>query len=122
MSQPVHGGAGAAPNGVGPDIPLGGPSTRRGTELFLLAFAAVLVTAALVLVEANQEQSLTVQIVYYGVAYLALFGAAHIAVRCWAPYADPLILPLVALLNGLGLVMIHRLDPAGAVRGTQTGR
>ena len=45
-------------------------------------------------------------------AYLALFGGAHLAVRRFAPYADPLLLPVVALLNGLGLVMIHRLDLA----------
>jgi cell division protein FtsW (lipid II flippase) len=122
MSQPVPGGAGAAPPGGGAlGIMPGGPSTRRGTELFLLAFAAVIVTAALVLVEANQEQSLTMQVVYYGLAYLALFGAAHFAVRRWAPYADPLILPCVALLNGLGLVMIHRIDLASAEKALQAG-
>jgi cell division protein FtsW (lipid II flippase) len=124
MSQPVPGGAGA-PGGGGPFIPPGGPvnvpPTRRGTELVLLAFAAVLVTAALVLVEANQEQSLTMQVVYYGLAYLALFGAAHFAVRRWAPYADPLILPCVALLNGLGLVMIHRLDLAAQEKAALGG-
>src|ERR1700742_2047132 len=119
MAQPVSGGAGAASTGA-PGAPVGGPSTRRGTELFLLAFAAVLVTAALVLVEANQEQSLTMQVVYYGVAYLALFGVAHFAVRKWAPYADPLILPCVALLNGLGLVMIYRIDLAKAEAALQT--
>jgi len=119
MSQPV--GTGAAPGGSGPVVPPGAAPTRRGTELFLLAFAAVLTTAALVLVEANQEQSLTMQVVYYGLAYLALFGAAHYAVRRWAPYADPLILPCVAVLNGLGLVMIHRLDLAGAEKMAQGG-
>jgi cell division protein FtsW (lipid II flippase) len=119
MSAPV--GAGVAPGAGGPAASMGGPSTRRGTELFLLAFAAVLVTAALVLVEANQEQSLTMQVVYYGLAYLALFGSAHYAVRRWAPYADPLILPCVALLNGLGLVMIHRLDLAGQEKMAQGG-
>jgi cell division protein FtsW (lipid II flippase) len=108
MSQPVLDGAGAATGGSGPR----NPPTRRGTELLLLAFVAVLVTIALVLVEANQEQQLTMQIVYYGGAYLALFGAAHFAVRRWAPYADPLILPMVALLNGIGLVVIHRIDLA----------
>lgn len=120
MSQPVGTGAAATPQG-GSVVSAGGTLTRRGTELFLLAFATVIVTAALVLVEANQEQTLTMQVVYYGVAYLALFAGAHFAVRRWAPYADPLLLPCVALLNGLGLVMIHRLDLAGEQRMAQGG-
>lgn len=86
--------------------------TRRGTELVMLAFAAGIVTLALILVELNQERSLSLRILWLGLAYLALFGAAHLAVRRWAPYADPAILPCVALLNGLGLVVIHRIDLA----------
>lgn len=93
--------------------------TRRGTELSMLAFAAGLVTAALMLVEANQDEKLSLRILWYGLAYLALFGIAHTAVRKWAPYADPLILPCVALLNGIGLVMIYRLDLAGAEAALQ---
>lgn len=86
--------------------------TGRGIELVLLAFAAIIVTGALALVEANQEQELTRSLLWVGLAYLALFAGAHLAVRRFAPFADPLILPTVALLNGLGLVMIHRLDLA----------
>ncbi len=85
---------------------------RRNAELFLLGFAAVITTVALLLVEANQEQGLHWDLAQYAVAYLALFLGAHLAVRRFAPYADPLLLPVVALLNGLGLVMIHRLDLA----------
>jgi cell division protein FtsW (lipid II flippase) len=106
--------------GAAPATPAPLP-TGRGIELVLLAFAAVLVTGALGLVEANQEQQLTQALLWIGLAYLALFTVAHFAVRKLAPYADPLILPSVALLNGLGLVMIHRLDLAGAVKAATAG-
>jgi cell division protein FtsW (lipid II flippase) len=93
----------------------------RAIELVLLAFASVLTTGALVLVEANQEQELTRMLLYLGAAYLGLLTVAHLAVRKLAPYADPLILPCAALLNGLGLVMIHRIDLARADRAAQLG-
>lgn len=96
--------------------------TGRGLELVLLALAAVIVTSALVLVEANQEEELTRALIYVGAAYLGLFTIAHFAVRKMAPYADPLMLPCVALLNGLGLVMIHRLDLAAMDRAVALGR
>jgi cell division protein FtsW (lipid II flippase) len=48
----------------------------------------------------------------YGLGLGALFLVAHLAVRRLAPYADPVLLPAAALLNGVGLVLIHRLDLA----------
>lgn len=44
----------------------------------------------------------------------ALAGVAHLAVRRFARYADPLILPLAVLLSGLGIVLLHRLDASYA--------
>ncbi|MDT7708505.1 MAG: hypothetical protein QOG20_4112 [Pseudonocardiales bacterium] len=96
-------------------------SAQRGIELVLLVFAAAVVTLALVLTEADQSQTLSLQLLYLGLGYLGLFGGAHLVVRRFAPSADPLILPIVALLNGLGLVMIHRLDLAAAVQAVQQG-
>ncbi|MDT5013836.1 MAG: hypothetical protein QOH57_5453 [Mycobacterium sp.] len=97
--------------------------TRRNAELLLLGFAALITFVALLIVEANQEQGFGWDLAKYMLAYIALFGAAHMAVRQFAPYADPLLLPVVAVLNGLGLVMIHRLDLANGeiVPGSERG-
>ncbi|AKN15673.1 cell-division protein [Mycobacterium haemophilum DSM 44634] len=84
--------------------------TRRNAELLLLGFAAVITVAALAIVEANQERGVRWDLAGYGLIFWSLFASAHLAVRRFAPYTDPLLLPIVALLNGLGLVMIHRLD------------
>jgi len=121
MASPAQGAVGSPAAGQGAAAESTTP-TRRGTELWLLGFAAALVTGALMLVEANQEQTLTFRIVWYGLAFLALFGVAHVAVRRFAPYADPLILPCVAVLNGLGLVIIYRIDLALSERAIQAGR
>ncbi|AQA03021.1 cell division protein FtsW [Mycobacterium sp. MS1601] len=104
-----------SPVAVTPPLP-----NRRNAELLLLCFATVITAVALLIVEANQEQGLSLDLISYTVAYLALFAGAHLAIRRFAPYADPLLLPVVALLNGLGLVMIHRLDLAiGAAEVSQ---
>ena len=84
--------------------------TRRNSELGLLCFATLITGIALLIVEANQEQGLSWDLLSYTFVFLTLFVCAHLAIRRFAPYADPLLLPVVALLNGLGLVLIHRLD------------
>ncbi|MBL1073264.1 FtsW/RodA/SpoVE family cell cycle protein [Nocardia sp. 2] len=114
MSAPAPPSAGSFPSPPGGFAPAPPPTTRRNVELMLLALAAVITTVSLILVEASQEQSITLDIAKLGLSYLALFGVAHLAVRRFAPFADPLLLPIVALLNGLGLVLIHRLDLAEA--------
>lgn len=94
-----------SPVSVAPVVP-----TRRNSELALLCFATLIVGVALLIVEANQERGLSWDLLTYTVAFLVLFVCAHLAIRRFAPFADPLLLPVVALLNGLGLVLIHRLD------------
>jgi cell division protein FtsW (lipid II flippase) len=57
-------------------------------------------------------------------AVVTLFG--HLAMRRWAPYADPLLLPLATMINGIGVVFIYRLSQVGKYGnpgnpGTKTG-
>jgi cell division protein FtsW (lipid II flippase) len=89
------------------------PPKRRGTELALLGFAALITITAQCIVDITLTGSLRPQMAEFGIWIILLWGGAHLAVRRWAPYADPLMLPAVALLVGLGLAMIHRLDLAG---------
>ena len=85
---------------------------RRGAELFLLLLALVVGIGAYVAVGLGVEGVVPTDVMGYGGWLAALVVAAHVAVRILAPYADPVLLPLVAALNGLGLAVIHRLDVA----------
>ena len=57
---------------------------------------------------------------WMGLAGLAL--VVHLVLRRVAKAADPLLLPIVVLLNGLGLVMIERLDAEAATKARAVGR
>ncbi|MFI0238410.1 FtsW/RodA/SpoVE family cell cycle protein [Streptomyces sp. NPDC016845] len=88
---------------------IGAPS-RRNTELALLAFAVVIPVFAYANVGLAIDGELPAGLLGYGLGLGLLAGVAHIVVRKFAAYADPLLLPLATLLNGLGLVVIWRLD------------
>ena len=86
------------------------PPTRRNTELMLLVFAVVVVVLAEGAVEGARDGRLSYRLVGYGAVPLLAGTIAHLIIRKVAAYADPFLLPCAVLLNGLGLVMIHRLD------------
>jgi cell division protein FtsW (lipid II flippase) len=86
------------------------PRTRRSVELAMLLFAVLIALAAYADVGLTRSHRLPPDVLTYGLGLGALVIVAHLAVRKFAPYADPLLLPCAALLNGLGLVLIHRLD------------
>jgi cell division protein FtsW (lipid II flippase) len=104
---------------VDPDHPLVPAARgRRRTELIMLVFAFVLVAFAF----ANVSYTLKGRLPSSLAEYLAAFGVitviGHLAVRRLAPWADPLLLPLAALLNGLGIVMTYRLAQQGSLLST----
>ncbi|MFI8517487.1 FtsW/RodA/SpoVE family cell cycle protein [Streptomyces sp. NPDC085481] len=84
--------------------------SRRNTELALLAFAVVIPVFAYLNVGLAIDGKVPPGMLGYGLGLGLLAGVAHLVVRKFAPYADPLLLPLGTLLNGLGLVLIWRLD------------
>jgi cell division protein FtsW (lipid II flippase) len=98
------------------------PPRRRGTELALLGFAVVLTVVAQCIVDITITGSLSPEIATFSLWIAALWTVAHVAVRRFAPWADPLLLPAVALLVGLGLAVIHRLDLAAEQIDSQVTR
>jgi cell division protein FtsW (lipid II flippase) len=86
--------------------------SRRGAELFLLVLALAVGIGAYVAVGVGVEGEVPADVIGYGGWLVALSLGAHVVVRVTAPYADPVLLPLVVALNGLGLAVIHRLDLA----------
>ncbi len=85
---------------------------RRGAELFLLVLALAVGVGAYAAVGLGVDDEVPADIVGYGSWLAALMVGAHVVVRFVAPYADPVLLPVVAALNGLGLAVIHRIDLA----------
>ncbi|MFF9507155.1 FtsW/RodA/SpoVE family cell cycle protein [Streptomyces sp. NPDC014724] len=84
--------------------------SRRNTELGLMVFAIAISVFAYANVGLAMDGKLPSGMFGYGGGLILLGGVAHLVVRKFAPYADPLLLPLATLLNGLGLVLIWRLD------------
>ncbi|MFH9969153.1 FtsW/RodA/SpoVE family cell cycle protein [Streptomyces mirabilis] len=87
-----------------------GTPSRRNTELALLVFAVLIPVFAYANVGLAIDEKVPAGLLGYGLGLGLIAGIAHLGVRKFAPYADPLLLPLATLLNGLGLVMIWRLD------------
>ena len=85
---------------------------RRRTELGLIVVAVLITAGAYALAGLGRDAEIPANIGPFLGIVLALFVTAHIAVRRLAPNADGILLPLAALLNGIGYVFIVRLDEA----------
>jgi cell division protein FtsW (lipid II flippase) len=83
---------------------------RRGVELTLIVLAVLLSVYGYCAVGLARTGAVPPGAAGYGAGLGVLALLAHVAVRLRAPCADPLLLPIGVLLNGLGLVLIYRLD------------
>lgn len=88
------------------------PLKLRNLELALLLLAWTINLGALALVELGALGTVEPTIILIGLGLSALTLAVHIAMRFVASQADPFILPVATVLNGIGLAGIYRVDVA----------
>ncbi len=95
---------------------------RRRTELGLLLLSTLISTALYILLlsstgSVSGSGPLPVRsIALFAAVVLVLSLMAHVVNRILAPDSSPVFLPMIALLSGIGYVMIDRLDPHEAAQ------
>jgi cell division protein FtsW (lipid II flippase) len=87
-------------------------AARRTTELGLLVLGTMFVVGAYLLATLPDDSPIPTAVGPLLGVTVGLPLVMHLAVRRLAPQADGMLLPLAALLNGLGYVFIVRLDEA----------
>ncbi|GHF55100.1 cell division protein FtsW [Streptomyces mashuensis] len=85
---------------------------RRRGEAVLLVLAVLISCFGYVSTGLAGAGQVPDGVVVFAVGTVCLAFVPHLVMRRWAPYADPLILPLAVLLSAFGLVLLYRLDPA----------
>ncbi|KHL10474.1 cell division protein FtsW (lipid II flippase) [Mumia flava] len=89
---------------------------RRNAEAALIALALVIVIFAFCAVGLGTRGEIPPFVGGLAALVTLIAVATHVVVRFVAPYADPVLVPLVVALNGLGIAMLYRLDLAGVGR------
>jgi len=87
---------------------------RRRAELGMLVLAYVLVNSLYLLAGLGSSGSVPKDSALFAGATAVLMAGGHFVLRRLAPHANPVLLPLAALLNGMGYVFISHLDAAEA--------
>lgn len=88
------------------------PAKLRNLELALLILACLIVGGAISLVQLGALGRLDGTMIVIGTGLGLLSIVMHVVMRFVASQADPFILPIVTVLNGLGIAEIYRTDIA----------
>jgi len=83
---------------------------RRRAELGLIILSGIITGGAYVLAGLGRTATIPANIGPFLAVVFGLVVVGHLAVRRLAPAADGILLPVAGLLNGLGYVMISRLN------------
>jgi cell division protein FtsW (lipid II flippase) len=89
-------------------------AVRRNTELGLIVLGTLVTVGAYLLASLARDATIPANIGPFLAVVLGLQLTAHLAIRRLAPNADGTLVPIAALLNGIGYVFIVRLDEAKA--------
>ncbi|MHA7262990.1 FtsW/RodA/SpoVE family cell cycle protein [Arthrobacter sp. TMN-37] len=86
------------------------PRSRRNVEAALLLLAFTVAVGANFVAGLEREEPFNDYFWKQASTLVGMGILVHLILRVRAKYADPVILPIVVALNGIGLAMIHRLD------------
>ncbi|WP_202107333.1 FtsW/RodA/SpoVE family cell cycle protein [Agromyces seonyuensis] len=93
------------------------PQRLRNLELGILIPAFVIILSAIVLVQLGALGHVDTQLIVLGAGLIVLVLGLHITLRFVARDADPFIVPIATVLNGIGIAMIYRIDIAEGNEG-----
>jgi cell division protein FtsW (lipid II flippase) len=96
------------------------PAKLRNLELLLVLFACIIVGGSIALVQLGALGRIDPTVLIIGASLGVLALAMHVVLRFVASEADPFILPLITVLNGLGIAEILRLDISRKVSGWES--
>jgi cell division protein FtsW (lipid II flippase) len=90
--------------------------SARTRELVLLVLVGLITATGFASVYIARQNEISAGSLSYAGFFFALYLVAHLIARLTVPDADPYLIPMAALLTGLGLTEIYRLNPTDALR------
>ena len=123
LGQTIPGSADAPPRSTFTDtirLKLRVPARLRNLELLLTVFSGLIVVTAIVLVQLGALGRLFPNMIILGATLGLIAIAMNIVQRFVAPESDPFVVPVILLLNGIGIGEIYRIDLAKHLSGWES--